>query len=410
MIIKGGPRHADVRFARYLLRRATNEASRLVTISHYPNSALQDQDLTTVFRLMAAQARAHGYHRTFYHVIMALPSGERLAPPHVACAVGLLADNLHFRAHQHVVVEHLKAGRQHFHVVFNVVNPHTGRRAHFAHPGRTHWRTSRQLEQRLGLKTEQPRGRGYRLWEYQRGKTSGIHPEHISREVTAIYHACQTAAAFITQLRQAGYRLARSVRRQCLLLVDRAGDGHGLLRRIKGVKRVVFEAKFPELTMAALPSFDAARTYQRRRLASSRLRHRQAATRHLPGPVARRPLTAWRPATVPLLPSQPLGAADTALLPSKNLPVPAGAAGDIGLLWRLVALSLMPPSQPQRPRIVPAGKGTRSKAKRPKRAGVVAERAPQGPVGLAELIAWARATGRIDILLQYGIIPNDLVP
>lgn len=408
MIIKGGPRNADVRFAGYLLRREPNEASRLVTISHFPNSPLHDQDLTTVFRLMAAQARAHGYHRTFYHVIIAMPTGERLEPSHLNLAVGLLADNLHFRAHQHVVVEHQKDGRQHFHVVFNVVNPHTGRRAHFAHPGRTHWRTSRQLEQRLGLKPEQPRGRGYRLWELQRGKTSGIHPAHIIGEVTAIYHACQTAAAFITRLRQAGYQLVRSTRIQCLMLVDRAGDGHGLLGRIKGITRAVFEAKFPELKTTTLPTYETVRTHQRCVQASSRLRRRQAATRQLPGTVARRPLNVRRMATVPWLPTHAFGGSGPDPAPPKNLNAPIVAAGDISMQWYLATLLLKPPAQPQRPRVVPAGAEARGKAKRPARA--TRDREHQGPVGLAELIAWAKVTGRIDILLQYGIIPDGLVP
>jgi hypothetical protein len=70
--------------------------------------------------------------------------------------------------HQRVIVEHIKNGRQHFHVIWNRVSVLTGRPVWPGH----HWNKSkevcREMEKELGLKKPVPRW----LWIIKRALTS----------------------------------------------------------------------------------------------------------------------------------------------------------------------------------------------------------------------------------------------
>src|SRR5271154_3796982 len=145
MIIKGDRRGGAKQLADHLMRRDTNEDVRIREIADYPLKQLGEQQLRHVLRLMEVQAKAQGKYRTLYHAIIAPQKDEKLDTKQLKIAVDTLARNLGMEGHQRVVVEHRKAGRQHFHVVFNIVNPTTGKLARLQWTRKIQWNTARQL-------------------------------------------------------------------------------------------------------------------------------------------------------------------------------------------------------------------------------------------------------------------------
>jgi hypothetical protein len=254
VIIKGNRRGGALQLAAHLLRRDTNENVLIREIEGYPAQAPTDQDLRTALRIMETQANAQGRKRTLYHAIIAPQEGEILTGGALARAVETLASNLELSDHPRVIVEHRKAGRQHFHVVFNILSA-DGKQARLQWTRKKEWATARQLEQELGLKPVLSKGRSARRWECERGKRSGLDPLKTRQEITKIYQQSSTTEEFMSELKRAGYTLCRG-RRKNLVLLDRAGHVHGLMRRIEGAKLGDLLRKFPELTQANLPPLE----------------------------------------------------------------------------------------------------------------------------------------------------------
>ncbi len=256
MIVKGNRRGGAKQLADHILRRETNEKVIIREIGSYPANQLDDQHIRSVLNLMAAQGQARGKFRTLYHSILAPQAGESLNDEQLELAVDILAKNLGMDEHQRVIIEHRKAGRQHFHVVFNILHPVTSRQARLQWTRKIEWNTSRQLEKTLHLKSVIAKGRPARRWEAERGKRSGIDPLIVRKEITAIYETSNTTEAFITNLDQAGYVLTKG-QNNSYVLVDRAGDIHGLMRRIEGARVRDLRLKFPDLKDVKLPKLES---------------------------------------------------------------------------------------------------------------------------------------------------------
>ena len=252
MVIKGARRGGAKQLADHLLRRDTNESVFVREIENHPTTTPNDDALKNALKHMEHEARSKHRERTLYHCILALQKGETLNQKQLKLAVDTLANNLGLAGHRRVIVEHRKDGRQHFHVVFNLINPHTDKIAWLSWSRRKQWQTARDLEQKFGLKPLFAKGRSSRQWEHQRGKRSGIDPLNVRKEVTAIYRASRTGREFAANLEKAGYVLTKG-RNNSYVIVDRAGDLHGLMRRIEGAKLVDLRRKFPDLKEIRLP-------------------------------------------------------------------------------------------------------------------------------------------------------------
>ncbi len=256
MIIKGNRRGGAKKLAAHLLRRDTNEEVIIREIAGYPTRQFNDQDLQAVLRHMAVQGQAKGKLRTLYHSILAPQQGEKLNAKQLKHAVDTLAKNLGMEGHNRTIVEHQKDGRQHFHVVFNILHPTTGKQARLQWTKKVEWNTSRQLEQELGLKAPVPKGKAKKRWEHERGKRSGLDALQVRKEVTAIFRTSKTGKEFVNNLAAAGYVLTIG-RNNSYVLVDKAGDIHGLMRRIEGAKLKDLRQRFPDLKHIALPSIES---------------------------------------------------------------------------------------------------------------------------------------------------------
>lgn len=148
--IRGGYRAA----ADYLKAIGENEKIRLVEISD-PDA----RNLDEAFKNMWSLASNTKCTKPLHHISINPFKDERLTDAQVLKIVERCEQKFGYKPgeHQRVIVEHIKDGRQHFHVIWNRVSLETGRPVWPGH----HWKKSKQaareMENELGLKRPTPR-------------------------------------------------------------------------------------------------------------------------------------------------------------------------------------------------------------------------------------------------------------
>lgn len=148
--IRGGYRAA----ADYLKDQGLNEKIRLVEISD-PSA----RNLDEAFHNMWVVASNTKCTKPLHHISINPMKDERLTDKQVMAIVQRCEEKYGYKLfqHQRVIVEHIKDGRQHFHVIWNRVSLMTGRPVWPGH----HWKKSKQVcretEKELGLKRPMPR-------------------------------------------------------------------------------------------------------------------------------------------------------------------------------------------------------------------------------------------------------------
>ena len=184
--IRGGYRSA----AEYLKEQGQNEKTRLVEISD-PEA----QNLDDAFHNMWVVASNTKATKPLHHVSINPMKDERLTDKQVLAIVARCEEKYGYKMfhHQRVIVEHIKGGRQHFHVIWNRVSLMTGRAVW---PGE-HWKKSKQvcreMEKELGLKRPTPKrmrrpgyasksSKAHKIWRNTH-KTRG-HPSKLGHKTT----------------------------------------------------------------------------------------------------------------------------------------------------------------------------------------------------------------------------------
>jgi hypothetical protein len=148
--IRGGYRAA----ADYLKAQGKNEKIRLVEISD-----LDAHNLDEAFRNMWVVASSTKATKPLHHISINPFKDERLTDAQAIKIAERAEQKFGYKhgEHQRVIVEHIRDGRQHFHVFWNRVSLTTHRPIW---PGQ-HWnkskQTAREMEKELGLKTPMPR-------------------------------------------------------------------------------------------------------------------------------------------------------------------------------------------------------------------------------------------------------------
>ena len=148
--IRGGYRSA----ADYMKEQGQNEKTRLVELSD-PSAKNLDQ----AFQNMWVIASATTCTKPLHHISINPMKGEHLTDKQVLAIVERCEEKYGYKMfhHQRVIVEHVKDGRQHFHVIWNRVSLVSGRAVWPGH----HWLKSkevcREMERELGLQSPTPR-------------------------------------------------------------------------------------------------------------------------------------------------------------------------------------------------------------------------------------------------------------
>ena len=263
MIIKGNPAGSVGFWSKHLLRDDTNEKAEVREIK-----GLSATDLPGALREMQAVASGSRSKGNFMYQANINPlAHEHLTPEQWKEAVDTLERNLGLEGHQRVVIEHVKEGRQHYHVVWNRVDIETMKVADMGGNYRIHTATARELEVRFDLRptpTPSPEDRTRRdeLWEKRAAERSGIDIKAMREEVTKVWNATTSGAEFKTAIEKRGYILAKGDRRD-FCLVDRAGDAHSLARRLDGPKAADVRERMVNISREDLPTVQEAREKQR---------------------------------------------------------------------------------------------------------------------------------------------------
>jgi hypothetical protein len=148
--IRGGYRSA----ADYLKEQGENEVIRTVEISD-PDAKSLDE----AFHNMWTVSCKSRVQKPLHHISINPYKDERLTDDQVLKIVERCEEKYGYKLdhHQRVIVEHIKDGRQHFHVMWNRVSLDTGKAVWPGH----HWKKSKQaareMERELGLKRPTPR-------------------------------------------------------------------------------------------------------------------------------------------------------------------------------------------------------------------------------------------------------------
>ena len=221
-------------------------------------------DLRAVLVELDGMGAASRSSRTLYHASINTPVVEQLNPEQQRQARERLAEVLGLAGQAYVVVEHVKHGRQHTHVVWSRIDQETGKAIPDAHNYRKHEVVSRELEHTFGHahvlgahvrdKDRDPRpGRGPSWGEQRQAERSGMTPQEARRVITACWQQTKTGQEFQARLAAEGFALARGDRRD-FVLVDGAGEIHGLTRRIEGGNAKDIRQRLAGIDAAQLPS------------------------------------------------------------------------------------------------------------------------------------------------------------
>jgi hypothetical protein len=215
----------------------------------------------------------------FYHANINPLDTERLTAEQWDYAVSLLEKNLGLENNARFIVEHMKKGRTHRHIVWSRIEVPRMRAVDMTDDYAKHQAVARQLEHEFGLRSvksvlgpekikgQRPRRRP-KSWETFRGHKSGIDPHAMTEEVTALYRSSVNGEAFAAALSERGYRLVKGDRRD-YCLIDAAGHVHSMARRLHFVKAGELESFMAGIDRNGLPSVAEARKEAIKRLANS---------------------------------------------------------------------------------------------------------------------------------------------
>ncbi|MDD4937344.1 MAG: relaxase/mobilization nuclease domain-containing protein [Acidiphilium sp.] len=266
MIIKGGTRAGGADLGVHLNRTDTNERVRLLELR-----GVAGVNLDQALREMEAFGAGTRCKSPLYHANIDPRAGERLTPEQWGRAVDALEAKLGFTGQPRALVQHVKEGREHVHVVWSRIDLERNRAIPDSHNYRKHEEVARALEREFGHERvqgahveregkERP-ARTPSHAEMQQAERTGLDPKAIKAEITALWRQTDSGKAFAGALAEAGYILARGDKRD-FIVIDQAGESHSLARRIDGVKAADMRARLSDIDQATLPDARGARAEQ----------------------------------------------------------------------------------------------------------------------------------------------------
>jgi hypothetical protein len=271
VIIKGGARTGAAGYLSYLSkhlqRTDTNEK---ITVRELRGIAADD--LLGAFQEMAAYAAGTRCTRALYHAnIDPHPTQPALTEAQKLRAVELLEKELGLEGQARAVVEHVKDGRPHLHVVWSRIDLETMTAISDSHNYRRHEIVARELEREFGHQRVQGahaeregQARPERTPsdnEQRQAERSGITPKEATAFVTELWQATDSGQSFKAAIEAEGWIVAKGDRRDFVLL-DLAGETHNLAKRVEGAKAKDVRQRMADLDATILPDVETARTRQ----------------------------------------------------------------------------------------------------------------------------------------------------
>ena len=264
MIINGGARAAPAELATHLSRADTNERVYVRTIE-----GLGASDIAEALRELAAVGAGARSRLPLYHANIDWRHDDAMNDERKARSVAELGAELGLSAQPHVVVEHVKHGRAHLHVVWGNIDAETMTAIPHSHNYRSHELVARRLEREFGHERVQgvhverdgadrpertpPKG------EFMSAERSGLSPGEARAELAAIWSSADTGRAFKDALVDAGWTLANGDRRDVLVAIDPRGESHAINKKLTGLTAKEVRARLADIDTGDLPGVDQAR-------------------------------------------------------------------------------------------------------------------------------------------------------
>ena len=286
MIVKGGSRWDSRYFTRHLANAKENEQVRLLEI----RGMFGVETMEDAFLEMKAMASATQCRNYFYHASINPRDTEHLTRERQAEAVDILGRHLGLAEQPCFVVEHVKEGRAHLHVVWSRIDGDSLKAIRDDHNYARHEAAAREIEQTfdltpvgsvLGKDRVRPRPeRRPKDYEGYRAARTGLSVAQVKEDALAAWVESATGQEMAAGLRHRGYILCRGDQRD-FCIVDPAGDEHSLGRRLPDVKAAELREKMQDVDRLALPSVAEARAladaWEEEGEAAAKVRHHQLA-------------------------------------------------------------------------------------------------------------------------------------
>jgi len=268
VVIKGNPCGRPGQLATHLQRTDTNERVRVAELR-----GVSAGELSKALKEMDALGAALKTDRTLYHASINTRADERMTPEQWQIAIDRLEVKLGFTGQPRAVVEHVKEGREHVHIVWSRTDLERMRAIPDSHNYRKHEEVARQLEREFGharvqgahVERDGPNGdrvarpeRTPSHAEMQQAERSGVKPREAKAHVTGIWQRTDSGQAFAAALAETGWTLARGDRRD-FVVIDPKGGVHSLARRVEGASAADIRARLADIDRNSLPSVTIAR-------------------------------------------------------------------------------------------------------------------------------------------------------
>jgi ATP-dependent exoDNAse (exonuclease V) alpha subunit len=271
MIIKGNARGDGRQLASYLLSVGKNERIGLVELDGVAALTLKEALIEMEYVALGSRCA-----RPFYHAQIAPAEGESLTPEQRRRAIDLFVERMGLADQPRAVVEHVRDGRTHLHLVILRVDGATMRTISDSWSYPRHEEVARILEREFGHKrvqgafaerddVERPK-RARSHAEAQQAERSRIRPEDVAAELTLLWQLTDSAKAFKAAVERSGSILAKGDGdRSRLIVIDQAGEIHSLRRRLTGIKVEEINRRMAGIDRHALPTVEEARAQLRAR-------------------------------------------------------------------------------------------------------------------------------------------------
>jgi hypothetical protein len=263
VIIKGRAVRSIKHWGRYLSEVGENEKA----VQHEIRGTVATKLKEALWEMWDIARATKTKGNFLYHASFNPPANESLTPEQWRHAIDLVEERMGFQGHQRIVYEHVKDGRQHFHVLWNRTDPENITIRDIKGDRYTLRRVSNQLEREFGLTpTKAVRDyddpRSYAEWEITGRGRQRLHVEQIKAELTALWKQTASARDFMAAVEERGYKFAKGDKRDFVVL-DALGDVHSLARRLDGVRVADLRARMKHIDRDSLPDVEQARLAQR---------------------------------------------------------------------------------------------------------------------------------------------------
>jgi len=257
---RGGSRSDAVKLSRHLL---ANENDRVAVLELHGVAAT---DLAAAIEEMRAIGLATRSRRPIYHASISPAADEALSLSQSRQAADELGRRLGLAGHPRAIVQHVKHGRAHIHIVWSRIDQATMTAVHDSQTYRKHEQCARALEARWRLRPvigahDRPDGINRPVAtashrDHQAERRTGVRVEEVAAILRRCWIASDNGTEFAALIRSEGLCLASG--RRGLVIVDQAGTPHSIPRRL-GIRAAEVQRRLADLDASTFPTVDQAK-------------------------------------------------------------------------------------------------------------------------------------------------------